>query len=168
MSIDVHAADELLTTTRAVRKRLDMNRPVSRQVVEECLTVAMQAPTGSLIAYATAPGQVAADDQRALDRRSHGALRIAARSDRLVTVEVAADIDRRLGVRLQGVVAEGDGPEGGNQPFGVERGGLRCAGRGEEGRRGKGKAVSNDPHEKPLWTRTWGIGSKAIYGLKKS
>ena len=47
MSIDVHAADELLTTTRAVRKRLDMNRPVSRQVVEECLTVAMQAPTGS-------------------------------------------------------------------------------------------------------------------------
>ena len=47
MSIDIHTADALLTTTRAVRKRLDINRPVPRQVVEECLTVAMQAPTGS-------------------------------------------------------------------------------------------------------------------------
>lgn len=39
--------DELLTTTRAVRKRLDLDRPVERDVIEECLDVAMQAPTGS-------------------------------------------------------------------------------------------------------------------------
>jgi len=39
--------DELLTTTRAVRRRLDLTRPVSREVVEECLQVAIQAPTGS-------------------------------------------------------------------------------------------------------------------------
>ena len=39
--------DELLTTTRAVRKRLDFTRPVARQVLEECLTIAQQAPTGS-------------------------------------------------------------------------------------------------------------------------
>jgi len=39
--------DELLTTTRAVRKRLDLTRPVERSVIEECLRVAQQAPTAS-------------------------------------------------------------------------------------------------------------------------
>jgi nitroreductase len=39
--------DELLTTTRAVRKRLDFTRPVSRDLLLECLEVAVQAPTGS-------------------------------------------------------------------------------------------------------------------------
>lgn len=39
--------DELLTTTRAVRKRLDLERPVDRSVVEECLQIAVQAPTAS-------------------------------------------------------------------------------------------------------------------------
>ena len=40
------SADELLTTTRSVRKRLDFERPVERAVVEECLEIALQAPTG--------------------------------------------------------------------------------------------------------------------------
>ena len=40
-------ADEVLTTTRSVRKRLDFDRPVEREVVERCLEIAMQAPTGS-------------------------------------------------------------------------------------------------------------------------
>ena len=39
--------DELLTTTRSVRRRLDLERPVPRALVEECLTVALQAPNGS-------------------------------------------------------------------------------------------------------------------------
>jgi nitroreductase len=39
--------DELLSTTRAVRKRLDLNRPVEREVLEECLRLAQQAPTAS-------------------------------------------------------------------------------------------------------------------------
>lgn len=39
--------DELLTTTRSVRKRLDLDRPVSPDLVRECLEVALQAPTGS-------------------------------------------------------------------------------------------------------------------------
>ena len=39
--------DELLATTRAVRKRLDLERPVERDVLEECLALAQQAPTGS-------------------------------------------------------------------------------------------------------------------------
>ena len=40
-------ADEVLTTTRAVRKRLDLQRPVEREVIMECLDIALQAPTGS-------------------------------------------------------------------------------------------------------------------------
>lgn len=40
-------ADEVLTTTRSVRKRLDFDRPVERALVEECLDIALQAPTGS-------------------------------------------------------------------------------------------------------------------------
>ena len=39
--------DQLLMTTRSVRKRLDLERPVEREVIEECLEVAIQAPTGS-------------------------------------------------------------------------------------------------------------------------
>ena len=41
------SADELLSTTRAVRKRLDLDRPVDPALVEECLEFAVQAPTGS-------------------------------------------------------------------------------------------------------------------------
>jgi nitroreductase len=41
------SADEVLTTTRAVRKRLDLERPVEREVLLECLDLALQAPTGS-------------------------------------------------------------------------------------------------------------------------
>jgi len=37
--------DELLSTTRAVRKRLDLSRPVERDLLEECLNLAQQAPT---------------------------------------------------------------------------------------------------------------------------
>jgi nitroreductase len=40
-------ADEVLTTTRSVRKRLDFDKPVSREVLLECLDLALQAPTGS-------------------------------------------------------------------------------------------------------------------------
>lgn len=37
--------DELLTTTRSVRKRLDLRRPVEAEVIQECLSLAVQAPT---------------------------------------------------------------------------------------------------------------------------
>jgi nitroreductase len=39
--------DQLLTTTRAVRKRLDFERPVPDDVVRECVAMAMQSPSGS-------------------------------------------------------------------------------------------------------------------------
>jgi nitroreductase len=38
---------ELLTTTRAVRRRLDFDRPVEREVLEDCVALALQAPSGS-------------------------------------------------------------------------------------------------------------------------
>ena len=46
MTLDL-SVDELLTTSRSVRKRLDFEKPVSRDVVMECLELALQAPTGS-------------------------------------------------------------------------------------------------------------------------
>ena len=46
MTLDL-SPDSLLTTTRAVRKRLDFDRPVDPQLIRECLEVALQAPSGS-------------------------------------------------------------------------------------------------------------------------
>ncbi|HEX8094878.1 nitroreductase family protein [Jatrophihabitans sp.] len=39
--------DELLTTTRTVRKRLDLTRPVPEELIRDCLQIALQAPSGS-------------------------------------------------------------------------------------------------------------------------
>jgi nitroreductase len=39
--------EELLTTTRSVRQRLDLGRPVPMELIAECIDVATQAPTGS-------------------------------------------------------------------------------------------------------------------------
>jgi len=41
---DLATVDRLLTTTRSVRKRLDLTRPVSLDVIEDCLALTMQAP----------------------------------------------------------------------------------------------------------------------------
>jgi nitroreductase len=41
------SADEVLSTTRAVRKRLDFDRPVEKEILVECMELAMQAPSGS-------------------------------------------------------------------------------------------------------------------------
>lgn len=46
MQIDLESVDHVLTTTRAVRKRLDLERPVERSVLERCIEIAIQAPTG--------------------------------------------------------------------------------------------------------------------------
>jgi nitroreductase len=44
---DTAITDELLATTRAVRKRLDLDRPVDPQVILDCIALAQQAPTGT-------------------------------------------------------------------------------------------------------------------------
>jgi nitroreductase len=45
-SIDVVSVDHVLNTTRAVRKRLDLQRPVEPEILERCIAIATQAPTG--------------------------------------------------------------------------------------------------------------------------
>ena len=47
VEFDLEQTDALLSTTRAVRKRLDFNREVPDDVLLECLQLAIQAPTGS-------------------------------------------------------------------------------------------------------------------------
>ena len=47
MQFDLAQTDALLSTTRAVRKRLDLTREVPDEVLLECLELAVQAPTGS-------------------------------------------------------------------------------------------------------------------------
>ncbi len=45
--LDLAIVDHLLSTTRSVRKRLDFSRPIEPAILERCLEIAMQAPTGS-------------------------------------------------------------------------------------------------------------------------
>jgi len=45
--MDLATVDHLLTTTRSVRKRLDLSRPVESELIERCLEIAIQAPSGS-------------------------------------------------------------------------------------------------------------------------
>lgn len=46
MKFDLAQVDTLLATTRTVRKRLDLDRPVPRDILMECIELAIQAPTG--------------------------------------------------------------------------------------------------------------------------
>lgn len=45
--MDLATVNKLLTTTRSVRARLDLTRPVPSELIEECLEIAVQAPQGS-------------------------------------------------------------------------------------------------------------------------
>jgi nitroreductase len=45
--LDLAVVDRLLTTTRSVRKRLDLRRPVPPELIERCIEIALQSPTGS-------------------------------------------------------------------------------------------------------------------------
>ena len=47
MTLNVSNCDELLSTTRSVRKRLDLTRVVPRGILRECIELSVQAPTGS-------------------------------------------------------------------------------------------------------------------------
>ena len=45
--LDVSTCDTLLTTTRSLRKRLDLTRPVPPELIEECLEIALQSPSAT-------------------------------------------------------------------------------------------------------------------------
>ena len=46
MPFDTSETDRLLSTTRSVRRRLDLERPVPEQLILDCIDLAEQAPTG--------------------------------------------------------------------------------------------------------------------------
>jgi len=46
MDFDLEQTDHLLTTTRAVRKRLDLTRPVPRELLLDCVRISTQGPAG--------------------------------------------------------------------------------------------------------------------------
>lgn len=99
--------DQLLTTTRSVRKRLDLERPVPLEVVKECLEIALQAPTGSnkqgwhwivltdpelrrtvadyyrraYNAYRRSPGYAASDDTKLTAERQETQARVGTSAD---------------------------------------------------------------------------------------
>jgi nitroreductase len=74
-TLDLATVDRLLTTTRSVRKRLDLTRPVEPEVLERCIEIALQAPTGSngqgwhfvVVTNAQARAQLAAVYRRGFD-----------------------------------------------------------------------------------------------------
>ena len=45
--MDIATIDRILTTTRSVKKRLDFARPVEPEIIERCIEIALQSPTGS-------------------------------------------------------------------------------------------------------------------------
>lgn len=45
--MELKSVDHVLCTTRSVRKRLDFDRPVEPEVIERCIEISLQAPTGS-------------------------------------------------------------------------------------------------------------------------
>jgi nitroreductase len=60
------SVDEVLATTRSVRSGLDLSRPVERELIEECVKLALQAPSGSNIQNAHFVVVTDADKRRAL------------------------------------------------------------------------------------------------------
>jgi nitroreductase len=47
MKLDLPSVDHVLTTTRSVRKRLDFKKPVPDALIQECVDISLQSPTGS-------------------------------------------------------------------------------------------------------------------------
>lgn len=47
MEIDVPMIDHLLSTTRSVRRRLDLSRPVPTEIIRDCVRLAIQAPSAA-------------------------------------------------------------------------------------------------------------------------
>ena len=54
-AITAEHVDEVLATTRAVRRRLDLDRPVDNQLLLDCIDLAEQAPTGGNLGSRTSP-----------------------------------------------------------------------------------------------------------------
>jgi nitroreductase len=72
--MDLTTVDKLLTTTRTVRKRLDLTRSVPHDVIEQCLEIAIQAPTGGNVPryhFVVVTDQAKRTDLAALYKRAY-------------------------------------------------------------------------------------------------
>ena len=101
-------SDELLTTTRAVRRRLDLERPVPAALVRECVAIALQAPSGSnardwhfvVVGDAARKARIAeyyrnaADVYRNMPISAHARAKQAEGAEVKVMADVAASIDK--------------------------------------------------------------------------
>src|SRR5215831_17191390 len=97
MDIDINQIDEVLATTRAVRRRLDLTRPVDNQVLLDCIDLAEQAPTGGNLGSRR---WIIVRDQRVKDRLGE-----LYRETALPLMSVAADRLRGTGHPSEKVMA---------------------------------------------------------------
>jgi nitroreductase len=89
--MDIRSVDDVLATTRAVRRRLDLTRPVDNQVLLDCIDLAEQAPTGGNLAsrrWIIVRDQAVKDQLGDLYRRTALPL-LSAAADRPVTASAA-------------------------------------------------------------------------------
>ncbi len=117
--------DELLSTTRAVRKRLDLDRPISLEVVREALAVALQAPSGGnaqqwhwiVLTDPEVKAQVAAYYGRSYDAyRGSRPATTAAQQRMASSSDYLSDVMAQVPVLVIGAIAVGDaGLPSGNQ-----------------------------------------------------
>lgn len=89
------SVDEVLATTRAVRKRLDFDKPVEPEVIKECLESAIQSPTGSNMQSWQWMVVTDADKRQALgDLYRQGWEQYVTMQGSVATVDTGGDADR--------------------------------------------------------------------------
>ena len=90
------SAHDLLTTTRAVRRRLDLTRPVPPELIRECVATALQAPSGSN--NLTMQFVVVTDEAT---RRAIGEVLLAIAFERLASLPKHLPVQRGLGWKVR-------------------------------------------------------------------
>lgn len=89
------SVDEVLATTRAVRKRLDFDKPVEPEVIKECLESAVQSPTGSNMQSWQWMVVTDADKRQAIgDLYRQGWQQYVGMQGSVATVDTGGDADR--------------------------------------------------------------------------
>ena len=124
---DLSVTDKLLSTTRAVRRRLDLERPVERDVILDCVRLSQQAPTGgnaqgwswvvvmdpakrkALAELYNASGDVYLPQAHAAAQEKGDAQTTRVYSSAMYLNEILADVPALVIPCMQGAVPEGAG-----------------------------------------------------------
>ncbi len=94
--MDLATVDRLLTTTRSVRKRLDLTRPVEMEVIQRCIEIAIQAPTASNRQHWRFVVVTDPEKRQAIASFYRQAFQTYIRSGSSSAAEIAADGDPRV------------------------------------------------------------------------